>query len=695
MKALAILLLFILLPVDSESQTLIWKNGSGTGPDLHSIVKGPDRVLYGLLSGKHDYAVRHLLFTSADNGITWQQRGLKYFTSNPSLYCTAEGLLLVATGDSGFVSDDNGISWTYDADQRLVTDVVRSRKNTLYTNLYYSLSKSTNSGLDWTIINSAVEGDYALCVDSVGRLWTSNKNSRQLQYSLDDGLSWIPVSSMQANNRVRCGVDGTVYIVGNGHYSQTGYKKDELNIVRPGSSEPEFVCHLIGRVWSFNLNGSTILYVSDSGCFRSSDGGATWNRSGVASENSDVHLWVVGEGFDSVIFCGSLHEYQYPKSRLHRSTNFGTSWRECGNSMKNRVKSSLAALASGQFVIGGLSVISTTDEGLNWVTSREFERMNSLHAARDILFVGIYGAGWRSSDLGVSWDSLRIETNGRTYDVRILCVDSNQHIFAQLGDLHRSVDLGQSWSPVHSTLDDRILWQMEYLPDDSYLAMTSDHELFVSSDVAKTWREVTPDVASFGRVNRVYSARPNSFFASTERGRLLRSNDRGERWDLVLSVDSSVLCLSQSVSGELLVGTLGCGLWSSSDNGNNWVRADSNLPKRARFQEIAFVPGSNTVGVLTQDSFYLSTEPMLSVGEFPRQREIRLGYVPSTRSLGAFSDRLSARVGVTDATGRLVLESTLEPHSSLYLGMLSKGVYWVDAWLSNGEHSRQKIVIPQ
>ncbi len=242
-------------------------------------------------------------------------------------------------------------------------------------------------------------------------------------------------------------------------------------------------------------------------------------------------------------------------------------------------------------VVAGAGMMRSTDNGASWVLKNNglgnvTVQCLVINAGGDI-FAGTSSQGiFRSTDHGESWVQVNtgIATNHR--NVRALIVKaSNGYIFAgtsALG-LYRSSNNGNSWTPLPTGLTGTVAIQAFAVNHASGMifAGTDNRHGLRSSDNGNTWTR-TDTSSIYNNIRALAVAADGAVVAgadsanSTKRA-ILRSNNDGENWTLVLAPSSSVTWFVLNSSNQIWAGTGGSGVYVSSDNGSNWTPRNDGL----------------------------------------------------------------------------------------------------------------------
>ena len=195
-------------------------------------------------------------------------------------------------------------------------------------------------------------------------------------------------------------------------------------------------------------------------------------------------------------------------------------------------------------------------------------------------------------------------------EVRDLVVVGGR-LFASTGrGVYLSDDTGDNW--VLSGITDRQVWQVRAFSDDILFAVTQPTGLFRSDDGGENWQEIkslanlpqaskwclplTPPVPARARTIVIDVDDPQKMWVGVEVGGIVKTEDGGENWDLVLpggNPDLHVLCV-QPDDPDVLYASTGygrldgvaemvegnAGVFRSEDGGATWRYAWRGITPR-------------------------------------------------------------------------------------------------------------------
>ncbi|MDX1459874.1 MAG: hypothetical protein R3348_02345 [Xanthomonadales bacterium] len=312
--------------------------------------------------------------------------------------------------------------------------------------------KTTNNAITWTPIFDN-EGAYATGVVEIDphnhdTVWvgTGENNSQRsvgfgdgVYKSLDGGKSWQNMGLRDS-----------------GHISMIRFHPSEPDVVFVAAQGP---------LW--NSGG-------DRGLYKTTDGGANWERILHVDEDTGVNEFVMDPSDPDTIVASTYQRRRHvwtlinggPGSGIHKTTDGGQTWRklEGGLPKGDLGRIGLAAAPSDPDLI--YAIIEADEEGQGF---------------------------YRSTDFGESWEkrSDHVAGSPQYYHEIIVDPDDANRIYSMETFSHRSNDGGETWERIsiqNRHVDDHALW---IDPDDSnHLYIGGDGGIYESFDRGEIWRHV-------------------------------------------------------------------------------------------------------------------------------------------------------------------------------------------------------------
>jgi photosystem II stability/assembly factor-like uncharacterized protein len=362
---------------------------------VYSAAVADGRIFLGLDGGG--------IYVSTDNGEHWYQ-GIRRLPAIAYVFGFA------VRGTALFAATFNGIFRSTDVDsiwipvftrfpKILQTSVLTATTNNLIASGLSSSWNggiggafySTNSGIEWTSIDSLSPARYFTCF-AVHNNSVFGGNWYGIYHSSDEGIHWSSDSSSP-------GTVNAILSKGSDLYAATGYYHWQLG---------EFGCVYRstdnGSTWiAAGLVDTTILslaYVENylfagtlRTIYRTSDSGLTWLYAGDGlPANTAV------KSFEKI----SEHLFASTPRGIYRSSDFGTNWVavNSGLPVDSISRTSLATYMGNLFVGTNRGIYLSTDMGTNWIPINAGLNNDALYvyavaAHGSDLFVGTRNGVWR------------------------------------------------------------------------------------------------------------------------------------------------------------------------------------------------------------------------------------------------------------------------------------------------------------
>lgn len=259
-----------------------------------------------------------------------------------------------------------------------------------------------------------------------------------------------------------------------------------------------------------------------------------------------------------------------------------TEWTKLPAPISAQIRS-FAESADGTYYAGTSELYKSGDEGRTW------ELMNFKNMPLEImvtnngsLLVGTYRGGiFRSADQGETWTNVGFRSN--IYIFKIIQTDEGE-IFASATFRDESKE-ENSGAGVFISLDDGLTWEQTSLTEDN--------------------------------IKGVFNPKEGIIFATRQgENHVYRSIDDGKTWDPKIEGLPDSIPISEMVelNGKLFAsigdpqdaaGTMGGGIYKSTDNGLNWKRSDQGIDQNTKVSDL----------VVLNETIYASTGFFSSVGE--------------------------------------------------------------------------------
>jgi photosystem II stability/assembly factor-like uncharacterized protein len=279
-------------------------------------------------------------------------------------------------------------------------------------------------------------------------------------------------------------------------------------------------------------------------------------------------------------------------SGVYRSTDNGQTWEEVNTQLPTSTATSLAINSSGTLFVGMKEgVFKSTDNGASWVkTSLNVPSSSFTDAlivtADDVLFAGNSSAPgnlFRSTDNANSWTDVSVPPSTAVWQ---LFSPAPKHILAGtlFSGVYLSTDNGDHWSS--TSLTNGITGQFvtnsvgEIFVGTYGLQGDSFGGIYQSADSGATWIKVQNEIENLRIPALAINSNDVLFAGVLDGGDAYRSTDNGATWEKIilgLDLDFGIRLLRVNLNDDVFVGSVGNGVYRSTDGGNFWSAANQGL----------------------------------------------------------------------------------------------------------------------
>ncbi len=530
------------------------------------------------------------VFKTTDGGDMWTPINTGLTSTNVraivlSPQFTSDKVVYVGTWGAGvFRSDDAGASWaplnngltTLDVNTLAISPDFPTDP-TLFAGTTAGVFVSTDGGTTWSFVN----GIGTLNVEQIALSphFSTDRTvfvatSSGLFRSTDGGASWqkvlnVPVWSVMVSPLFPA--DRTVF---------TG--SSYLYLSADGGDTWQQVTAVFDTVLDIEASPTygtdqTLYSATSSGVFVTQDGGSTWQR--VFSTGSRSLGISPNFALDATVFLVSMTEGVY------KSTDGGTTW---------------------NFANNGLLRLTVQDIAI----SPNYETDRTLYAATQ------QNGVFRSTDGGLTWVTVNNGIVNKNVEALAISPDfaSDGTLFAGTdvpGGLFKSTDRGNWWTQIVTSPVKSIGLPPTYPADPTIFYGSLG--IYVSRDNGVTWSTIDPVGFVFDFAFSPDYATDGTVFAAYDIG-VSKSQDKGYTWQLRSVSGEMVYALGISPAypqdQTIFAGTLGGGVYKSTDGGVTWVAKNKgldNLFVRDILLSPDF-PSDNTLYVATDAGVYRSTD---------------------------------------------------------------------------------------
>ncbi|MFC1569294.1 WD40/YVTN/BNR-like repeat-containing protein [bacterium] len=231
--------------------------------------------------------------------------------------------------------------------------------------------------------------------------------------------------------------------------------------------------------------------------------------------------------------------------------------------------------------------------------------------SNNTVFAGGDCGVYRSANRGGTWTEINAGLSEPPVypNIRSLAMNGNGHLIAGASQIYKSTNQGDQWSVKNGD---------DYLDRINTIAYTSDQELFISAgwsgvyrstDDGETWSPVNNGLDDLSVEAMVINPDNDVIYigaADYEGNHIYRSENNGEAWVKIGSLETNIVTLAINASGHLFAGT-GDGMFRSKDNGETWSAINDGFSWEPWVLSMLIIQdGSIFIG--TTDGAFVSTD---------------------------------------------------------------------------------------
>lgn len=340
-------------------------------------------------------------------------------------------------------------------------------------------------------------------------------------------------------------------------------------------------------------NWSTLyIYTSQSGVYKSTDGGSSWTRrSAGLPANPRAHM-------SQITVLSNLIEidpndgnklYLNVTGEIYRTTDGANSWSE----MSDGTKVDCSPLGGGTASNVVSVLVDRTNSNHLWAGTVASGCNGGIFEIPNVAQSQVWN--WISGDPNVNdgmnndgWEILQSPANPS------ILYSSSVHTTAR-----RSTDGGRNWTSITPPgLDDVTIILRPHPTDVNYLLLSAGGDLFRSTDQGATWSSVTNSPKNIIDVqfapsdgNRVYM---------TAGGKFYRSNDKGVTWTATGNLSQpkpfKAILVHPTDKNKLYITSGGSGLFSTQDGGGTITSLNNQgLPSQIDSRSFSIDPQNSSI----------------------------------------------------------------------------------------------------
>jgi len=449
-----------------------------------------------------------------------------------------------------------------------LNEVKFASKNVVYifSKNFGSIMKSTDSGLNWKIINTGVSKYYQTFVFDENNVMLQLPQKKMLRTS-DGGQSWF---EQTFNLTSLSGAYYQFIDINNGFYfSQTdsifqkttdgGQTWEKLSL--PSKS--------IYRSFCF-VNENTYFTAEQNTFMKTTDGGKNWSASNILNEPyNNYSIFFVDENTGWI---SSINSY------LIKTTDGGDTW------SKQRIIATMPVSYFKFFdenlgyIFGDGYLYRTTNGGEKWKaqfggpTFDEVIKSIDIYEDGFLIGVGGYGNIKRTTDFGYTWENQKKGVDNSFYEVNFYN-ENNGLAIGGGGIIIKTTDGGENWVRKINGIIQHYLDYIKYINVDTIIIAEREGNFYKSTNGGDEWFKTgtISDVKLYGvcfiseQVGWVaYYSTINEYFIN-------KTTDGGETWFYQLGTKDTLIYSLQFVNENtgFAVGAKGT-FRKTTDGGENW-----------------------------------------------------------------------------------------------------------------------------
>lgn len=326
--------------------------------------------------------------------------------------------------------------------------------------------------------------------------------------------------------------------------------------------------------------------------FRSTDG-VNWTEATAPLAGPVTALKVCGGSTPGILYAG------IEGGALFTSTDGGASWQQSA-----LASTDIRNFSCGNAATGEVAVVVTGDDGQWLDVSGAFSRFGSPPPSLHGRALGVYQQSYlsNSATFFLATDSglysststsgtfspwAGADTGISASTARALAVDPTNPATLYAGTslgLYKSTDRGLTWAAANRGLTSLQVSGLAVSPTDpnTLYAVSADQGAFKSTDGAATWTSVNTGLTSSDLVAVVVDpVNPSTVYAASATGGIFKSTDAAASWSpssaglTTLAVTS--IWIDSGASTGLFASTAGGGVFASTDQGASWAPVNSGL----------------------------------------------------------------------------------------------------------------------
>ncbi len=450
-----------------------------------------------------------------------------------------------------------------------LNEVKFASKNVVYifSKNFGSIMKSTDSGLNWKIINTGVSKYYQTFVFDENNVMLQLPPLKNMLRTSDGGRTWF---EQTFNLTLLTGASYQFVDINNGFYfSQTD---SIFQKTTDGGKTWETLSLPSKSIYrSFCFVNENICFTAEQNTFmKTTDGGKNWSVSNILNEPyNNYSIFFVDENTGWI---SSINSY------LIKTTDGGDTW------SKQRIIATMPVSYFKFFdenlgyIFGDGYLYRTTNGGEKWKaqfggpTFDEVIKSIDIYEDGFLIGVGGYGNIKRTTDFGYTWENQKKGVDNSFYEVNFYN-ENNGLAIGGGGIIIKTTDGGENWVRKINGIIQHYLDYIKYINVDTIIIAEREGNFYKSTNGGDEWFKTgsISDVTLYGvcfiseQVGWVaYYSTINEYFIN-------KTTDGGETWFYQLGTKDTLIYSLQFVNENtgFAVGAKGT-FRKTTDGGENW-----------------------------------------------------------------------------------------------------------------------------
>jgi photosystem II stability/assembly factor-like uncharacterized protein len=394
------------------------------------------------------------IFRSSDGGMTWHAannglgsgQGLE-ITQLTSL----SGRLIAATRGGAYYSTDNGDSWTMASsglDSRTVSTVAAFGSLLVAGTYGAGAYRSTDMGVNWVPSFTGWENGNVrgFCMRN-GILFGSNYGYFTLFKSTNNGVNWTLTGTGITGVRVHELAGNDTRIFAANAFGVEMSSNGGLTWTDPPL--------LFGRTFNSVYTKSPFVFAGDLsvGPYVSTDNGATWDTANGGNSGSGPHEALCITSDPTFLYAGTHHG-------VYRSSNNGTTWEMVRTGLNDTTVNALCWTRGYLFAGTPTGIYISTDHAALWTLAfngAPTYHIQSIVGIDSVILAATEYASvpstYRSSDYGLTWSPVTGGLTATNTVFQTLCIEGRNVFGGSTTDgVWLSRDLGITWTDISEGL---------------------------------------------------------------------------------------------------------------------------------------------------------------------------------------------------------------------------------------------------